>query len=369
MLVVPAFAEDSPPPAATPENSAPAEKAEKTEKADVPKGSSSNATVNESAEKKERGSSRLRDKLTRDGKVATLGILAPIDYTTLNFSETAQGAIVSNIGKYGEFPVRTLDDALLSLTIDDFRKIVTKNKVDLVLVLILKPTNFDMFLFDKKNPYAIYAHSETLPEQVQYQLTKEVVEEYSKVILRRILYAYLQDQYYELPRQETSPVLTTEIPRWVASNRSLVTVNREILSSFYASAGVGAALAMGNGKMWNSNVVGVTAGFRLMSSLFIEANVDLFAYNAFGAGVKYLANNLDSPFRFGGGLGIAMLNTDHTLNYDQTHSQGAGGMYVVPSAIMLFPIVDIHFKVEGKIYVGMGNGMIFSLMPGFTFFF
>jgi len=331
-------------------------------------GSTSPAQV--SGEKQKGGSSKIRDRLKNEnGKIATFALLTPIDYTTLNFSEIAAETLVTALAKYGDFPVAKLDDVLSSLTIDDFRKIVLRNKVDVVLVMILKPTNFDMFLFDRRTPYQIYAHSEILPESVQYQITKEVVEEYSKVILRRILYAFVQNQSYELPRLESAPILNVEIPRWIASTQSFQLVNREILSNYYGSASVGAALSMGNSSVWNSNLVGLQAGFRLFSNYFLELHADMFSYNALGLSIKYLANNLDSPFRFSFGLGAATTLNKYTLNWDQNHTQGLGGNYIVPSAAVLFPIVNLHLKVEGKVFLGMNGGMVFTLAPGLFFLF
>lgn len=333
-------------------------------------GGETNAQVS-SSEPSRGGSARLKDKLLKpDGQYATIALVQPIDYTTLNFGETAALAIINAFSKYGDFPVKTVDDVLSALTIEEFRKVVLHNKVDLVLIMILKPTNFDMFLFDKRNPYQIYAHSEILPEQLQYQLTKEVVEEYSKVILRRMLYAFTQGQTYELPRQEAQPLLSSEVPRWIASAQSFKTVNREILSKFYGSASVGAALAMGSGKMWNSNLVGLQAGYRMFSNIFVEGHLEFFSYNSLGVHVKYLASNTDSPFRFSFGVGGAITMNEHTINYDQGNTQGTGGSYIVPSAAIIFPIVDLHFKVEGQAFIGMGGGkMIFALMPGLFFLF
>lgn len=353
---------------AAPSESTPAPATEEKEKTEI-KASSSNAAV--ASEPKASGSSRLVERLRKpDGSVAKMAIITPLDYTTQNFAEAAQQSLVAGMTRFGDIPLQTIDDTIASLTIDEFRRIILKNKVDVAVLMILKPTNFDMFLFDKRTPYQIFAHSEVLPEAVQYQITQAVVEEYSKVILRRVLYAYVQNQSYELPHAESTPVLTSEIPRWVASTQSLQTVNREILSRFYVSAAVGAALSMGNSKMWNSNILGLQAGYKITGRWYGEGTIDLFSYNSFGAGVKYIGTSIDSPFKYSFGLGLSTAMNQHTLNWDQNHTQGIGGSYVVPSAGVMFPIVDIHFKVESKLFVGLGGGkMVFALMPGLFFMF
>jgi hypothetical protein len=311
---------------------------------------------------------KLKDK---DGKLVKVALMTTIDYTTLNFSELANVTALATIRRYGDFDIQRINELLPALTLQAFRRVVVKNKVDVVMVAVLKPTNFDLFLFDRRTPYHIYAHSETLPEEVQYALTGPIVEEYTKVIVRRILYAYLQDQYYELPREENQVFTSAEVPRWIASAQNFATINREILSRFYGSVGVGAALAVGNnGGVWNSNLVGLQLGMRLIGQLYAEGAVNMFAYNAFLLSGKYLFSNRDNPFRFSLGMGVASASNQHTIAYDPKFTQGLSGSYVVPSASFIFPIVDIHFKVESQLLIGLGGGRaIFTLMPGLLLMF
>jgi len=312
------------------------------------------------------GIARLLKKMMKeDGTPTPMAILTPLDYTTLNFAGLARETIKSSILRYGKFDVRALESSPQSLTLEEFRRLVVKHNVDIVVLCVLKPTNFDLFLYDRRAPYNIYAHSEVLPETVQYQLTKEVVEEYTKVIVRRTLYAYMQEQFFELPREETRPFLNAEIPRWIASNASYTTVNREILSSYYLAGSVGAAFSSGSGKVWNSSMYGIQLGRKLFGGYYVEGSVDLFAYNSFLVGARKVVVTKDNPFSYTIGLGVATASNKHTLNFDQNFSQGEGGKYIVPSASIIIPIVDLHFKVEGRLYAGLGGGkMIFTVSPG-----
>jgi hypothetical protein len=327
-------------------------------------------TTSNDSDKSERksGQAKLVKKFQNEkGEMVPIGVLAPLDYTTLNFGPLASETIIGAMGKYGKFNIKTIEYSPASLTLEEFRKVVTKYNLDVTILCVLKPTNFDLFLYDRRNPYRIFLHSEVLPEAVQYQLTKQVVEEYTKVIVRRVLYAYMQDQFFELPREETRPLLTAEIPRWIASNQSFQTVNREIMSRLYLSGSVGAAFSSAGGGAWTSNLINVQVGYRFAEQLIAEFGIDFFAYTAPMLSGKYLITSKDSPFRLTAGLGFAKLSNTHTLNWDQTYGFGEGGMFVVPSFSISFPIVEAHFKIESHLFVG--SGVAFCLMPGILYLF
>jgi hypothetical protein len=322
-------------------------------------------TESEKTERKT-GIAKLIKKFTdANGKNIPIAILEPVDYTTMEFARIAQDAILAAINRYGTFDIKPINIPINGLTLEEFRRIVaTKNK-DVLIVSVLKPTSFDIFLYDRRTPYFIYAHSETLSEEVQYKLTPDIVKEYCKVVVRRVLYSYMQDQYYDLPREEFPPLLHTEVPRWIASNQSWNVVNREILSRWYGSASVGAALLSGNGSSWEANLVGLQLGVKLFEPVFLEAGLDMFAYNAAVLQLRYMFDAKESPFRWSLGLGAATMFNAHTLNWDQEHTQGLGGNFLVGSGSFTFPIVEVHFKVETRVYMAMGGGgMIFTMMPG-----
>lgn len=322
--------------------------------------------LSEEAQERKSGIAKLKLKLTKkDGSPAVMGVITPLDYTTLDYADLAETTILQSLSRYGDLTIRKVNATPGSLTLEEFRKLVSIHKIDVVVITVLKPTNFDMFLYDRRTPYNIYAHSEILPEEVQYKISPQVLEEYTKVIIRRVLYAYSQDKFYELPRDEVKPLLASEVPRWVASSRNLAMLNREITSRYYISANMGAALAFGNNKIWNSNLVGLQLGFRLFSKLYAEAAIDLFSYTAFIGSLKYYFTSKDSPFQIAIGAGLAKTTNSRTLNFDQAFTQGEGGNYIVPSFAANLPIVDVHFKIEGKLYYGLGGGrMMIGLMPG-----
>jgi hypothetical protein len=320
-------------------------------------------------EKEERktGIAKLVQKLTKkDGTPARIGVFRPLDYTTLKFEDIAQKTILASFERYGKFDMHPVEDSPKSLTLEEFRRLMIKYRLDILVVSVLNPTNFDLFVYDRRTPYAIYAHSEVVPPEIQYRLDGPTVEEFVKADVRRCLYAYMQNQYYELPREEIRPLLTREVPRWIASLENYKMVNREILSRFYGSISVGAAVLVGsNGNSWNSNLVGLQFGARVLGDLYLEAALDLFSYNAAILSAKYMFTSKDNPFRFSLGLGAAQAINQHTLNWDQTYSQGSTGQYVVGSGALMFPIVDVYFKVESRTYVGLGGApTIFSVMPG-----
>jgi hypothetical protein len=316
------------------------------------------------------GIGKLATKLTnKDGQQASIGVLTPMDYTTLNYGDRVQSLAIESFSRYGSFKIKKVADQLSALTLEEFRRVVTHYDLDIALVVVLKPTNFDVFLFDRRTPYNVYAHSEVLPESVQYQVTPAVVEEYTKAIVRRVLYSYIQDQYYELPREEVKPFLESEIPMWVASAQAYHLVNNEILSRFYFSVSVGAVLSGGTDGSWTSNLVALQFGIRVMDNIYIEPAAMLFAYNLFQVSLKYLITQKDSPFRFSLGLGAGLVSNAHTLNWDQHYTQGLNATYIIPSAAFMFPIVDIHFKVETQAMLGGGGKWGLSILPGIYFIF
>jgi hypothetical protein len=325
----------------------------------------------QTVKEKQQGIARLVKKLSPGkGKTATIVLLRPIDYTTMDFADLASFTLEKTLQKYGKFNIQNKTFSMKGLTLEEFRKIVARTQADVVMVTVLKPTNFDMFMYDRKTPYYIYAHSEVLPEANQYKLTKDIVADYMKILIRRTLFGYLQDQYYELPRDEAPQVLKSEIPRWIASNDNLTIVNRDIVSNLYASVGFGTSVAMGGAGSWTSNLLSLEVGMRATDTLFGELGFDAFSYNALSGVLKYGFISRDSPFRFYLGGGLAYAFNAHTLNFDQLHTQGLGNAYVEGVGEICFPIIDIYFKLEGKLLYGMGSGsMVFSVIPGLMLLF
>lgn len=315
---------------------------------------------------KSAGIAKLVKKLsTKDGKPAKIILLSPIDYTTLDFSELASTNIQKTLLRYGKFNIETEDYHLPSLTLEQFRKVIIKTKADIVFVTVLKPTNFDLFMYDKKTPYYIYAHSEVLPENIQYKLTKDLVTQYSRLLLRRTLYSFIEDQYYELPREESQQFMHTDVPRWIATSDSLAVVNHDINSNYFISLGYGGALVAGNGGGWTSDVFSGNIGVRVYQDFYVDIGLDSFAYNAFNVSALYGFIDRDSPFRYYLGFGLAMAVNQHTIDFDRVFSQAGSNAYAMGTGIVTFPILDIWLKLEGRLYFGVGQSTtIFSVTPG-----
>jgi hypothetical protein len=303
-----------------------------------------------------------------NGKKIPIGVVPPMNYNTGAAEQVSKELLIKTLTYYGSFEVRPIKDTLRGLTLEEFRRLVTTHNFDVVIATTLKPTNFDIFLFDRRTPYFIYAYSATFPEQIQYKLTPTIIEEYTKSVVRHILFSYSQNEYYELPRAETSPVLQAEIPRWIASPRTLASVNHDIISNNYLTLGVGGAVSLGDNSAgsYDSNLVNFEYGRRVTQHFFLELAADMLTWNAFSASVKYLSNNRDNIFNYALGLGAGLANNSHTLADNPNIPLTISGNFVVASATILFPILEVQFKLESKLLVGLQGGPIVGLAPGFS---
>lgn len=312
---------------------------------------------------------RLMKKLTnRNGTSAEIKILQPVDYTTLQQPQLVTETIKKSIQVYDpKIKVEPAAYQMPALNLEHFRKATQVLKSDVIFVPVMYPSNIDIYLYDARNPLQIYAHSEPVAGAAQYELTRDAAQYYIKTLVRRTLYRYIKNQYYELPREETPTVLQSEIPRFIASHETLAMVNRDAHSDFYASAGLGAALSSGRntGKYWNSNLFSLELGYRLKDSVFAAANVDMFAYNVFGLFGKYMFIDKDKSFKISAGLGLGYSIDSKTLNWDQSDSIRPGTILAAPDLTVLLPIGDVYLKAEGKLYVGVNRrAFVFTVCPG-----
>lgn len=312
----------------------------------------------------------LLNKLSQpDGAPAKIYVLTPINYTELKLVDPLASQIQNTIQSYDKnIDIRRSNQSMPALTLESFRLTVAKLNADIVIISVLNSTAFEMYLYDKRTPRQIYAHSEPLASSARYELTQEAASYYTKLLIRRTLYRYIKNQYYEMPRDDTPPILQTEIPRYIASTESLEMINREVRSNFYISIGMGAAISKGiTDKFWNSNLNSGQLGVRLYDKWYLEASFNMFAYNAPVAAVKYLFSNRDSSFRFMGGLGVSYFLKDRqVLNWDQTNGQLQHRYYVVPSFTLLLPISEIYLKAETQLYMPTRalDRFVFTIMPG-----
>jgi hypothetical protein len=310
---------------------------------------------------------QLIEKLTkRDGTSASIVVFAAIETPQTALGINISKMLASALQSYGKLDVRNESYALSALTMEDIRLAMARYNVDILITPLVRETTLDLFLFDRRTPYNLYAHSEEIPPTLRGSPTETVAQEMTRVLIKRILFRYLNEQFFELPREESLPVLQAEIPQWVASEDSLNLVNREFTSRFYLNFSLGAGISLAkSGQLWNSNLIAAQVGYRITGKLYAEAQWAAFSYNAFVGSLRYTFVNRDSPFRINVGLGFGMLNRDKAWNADQTIGLGRFSYYIVPSAALLFPIGDVYLKLEGQTFVSLGfNQFVWTVMPG-----
>lgn len=309
---------------------------------------------------------QLIEKLTkRDGTPAQIVIFNAVESETTQLGIEISKAIEVALKSYNSLQVRREEYALPALTMEEMRFAMARYNADVLVTPVIKPNAVDIFLFDKRAPYNLYAHSEVV-DTVSKSDPSAVAQAVTRLLVRRILYRYLNEQYFELPREESLPILQSEIPQWIASPESLSLVNRELTSRFYLNMSLGAALSMAPSKqLWNSNVIGVQLGVRLWDKWHVEGQFSAFSYNAFVASLRYTFVNRDSPFRINVGLGLGMVTRDKVWNLDQTIGLGRFTTFIVPSASLLFPIGEVYLKLEAQWFVTPSlDKHIWMLQPG-----
>lgn len=304
--------------------------------------------------------------LKRDGTPASVVIFAAMETTATELGQEFSRTIEAAMKSYGRIDVRREDYMLPAMTMEEMRTAMVKYKADVILIPIVRDDAVDLFLFDKRTPYQLYAHSEVIPNVFPKPAPAVTAAETTRLLMRRILFRYLRNQYYELPREESLPVLQSEIPKWIASPDSLQLVNREIKNRFYLNISLGAAINMARSdQLWNSQLLGAQFGVRVAKRWFVEAQFATFAYNAFVGSVRYTFLNRQSPFRVNVGLGFGMLTRDKVWTSDQTIGLGRFSYYIVPSAAVLFPIGQVYLKLEGQLFVPPAfNQFVWTFMPG-----
>lgn len=314
----------------------------------------------------------LRKLKNEDGSNRDIRVLPLIDYTQLTEKDFLQEIVEDSLKKYESEPqVEKSNYKLESLSLDSLRLAVARSEADLLVAAVVLQTNIDVYIYDKRTPFKIYAHSEFFLEGAQEDLGVNMATYYSRVAFRKALYRYIMDDAYELPRDGSPPVLKSEIPRSIASYQTVEMINREAKADFYLAANWGAALSNGDsGKFWNSSLISLELGWNFWSNLYVEAAAELSAYNLGVGSLKYLVADRDEPFRIMLGLGGAVLTTRHTFDWDQSNDITGRRFYVVPSATLLFPISDVWFKLETRAFFDLEErSQIFTFMPGLQLWF
>lgn len=310
---------------------------------------------------------QLAEKLVkRDGMQASVVVFNSVEIEPSALGAEMPGALEAAMKTFGPLNVRREDYTLPAVTMEEIRLAMARYDVDVLIAPVVNPASVDLFLFDRRMPYNLFAHSEPMTSEL-YDLPKaQVAAELTRRLIRRILFRYLKNQSFELPRQETLPVLRSEIPQWVASQDSLNLVNRELKSRFYLNVSLGAAINMGlSNQLWNSNLVSLQAGVRLWKKFHFEAQLSAFSYNALVTSFRYTFLNRDSPFRVNVGLGFAFVTRDKVWNLDQTIGLGRYSNFFVSSCSLLFPIGEVYLKLETQVFVSPSfNQYIWTVMPG-----
>ncbi|MFM8270276.1 MAG: hypothetical protein ACKN9V_08825 [Pseudomonadota bacterium] len=296
---------------------------------------------------------------------AHIQVLSPIDYTNLISNDFVKKNVQETLQSFdSDIPVRSSDYKLKGVSLDMLRLAVANTKSDILVSTVFLPKNVDVYIYDKRNPYQIYAHSEAFLEGNQENLDIEMAEHYFKLAFRRSLFRYISEQALDLPRDGSPPVLESSIPRVIASYQTVEMLNREANANFYASVNWGAAISNGtSGKLWNSSLISLQVGVNLVGKLYVEGAAEVSAYNLAVGSFKYLISDRDEAFRFMFGLGGAALSDRHTFDWDQSNDIVGRRFYISPTFSVMFPISDVYFKLETRAFIN-SHSQIYTFMPG-----
>jgi len=307
-----------------------------------------------------------------DGSNLDIRVLPVIDYTQLTEKDFMQEIVQDSLQNYdSEMKVGKTKYVLKSLSLDSLRLAIASTKAEVLVAAVTLPTNVDVYIYDKRAPLKVFAHSEIFLEGNQEDLSVKMAEYYAKLAFRKALYRYIMDDAYDLPRDGSPPILKSDVPRVIASYQTVEMINREVNANFYVAANWGAALSNGDsGKFWNSSLISLQLAWNFLGNLYLEAAAEISAYNLGVGSIKYLVSDREQPFRFMFGLGGAVLTTRHTFDWDQSNDITGRRLYVVPSATVLFPISDVYLKLETRAFLGLDErSQIFTFMPGLHIWF
>lgn len=315
-------------------------------------------------------SDRLSKKLrTADRTFLKTTVLKPNDRTALRLASAVANQIRETLSQFQVKNVLMARDVMISaLTLDEFRKHVVNQKSDLVVASILKPESFEFLLYDRRAPYNVYLQSEEIAPEDMQAMDANLAAAYAEQGTRRMLYSYVREQYYELPRDEKAKFLDVQISRNIASQEMVNVINHEATRPNYVSALLGASLTFSRNDMdelktWQASVLSLEVGYRIGDRTFFEGAIDALSYYAVGANLKYGFWDRDSSYRITAGIGAAFTISKSALSWDHARTKDVPGFYIVPSLAIQLPIIDAYLQAEVKAHVGMGAYAIL-LMPG-----
>ena len=303
---------------------------------------------------------------------AEVTVVKPINLSSLKEADFLKPIVEETFQSFNE-DIDVSESPYLpqGISLDMFRKAVAETKADLLVSTVILPGNIDFYIYDKRDPYRVFAQSEVFAEGNQEELRFDMAQFYAKQGFRRALFRYTSNQAYELPRDGSPPILQSEVPRFIASYQAVEMVNREVYSNFYASVNWGGAMSRGqSGKFWNSSLISLELGANIFGRWYLEAAGEISAYNTAIGSLKYMVSDRDEAIRLMFGVGGAVLSTRHTFDWDQSNDIKGRQYYAVPSVSILFPVSDVFIKVESRMLLGLThNSQIFTFMPGIHLWF
>jgi hypothetical protein len=303
-----------------------------------------------------------------------IAILMPVDYANLSIAISAGEDLKTFIGKLGVQKFDLFDDTLENISLEQFRTVVIKREADLVLVTVVNKNVITIYLFDKKKPYSLYSSQQT-PAYGQGDYTLDSARRAIRMALNGAMKAYLLDEYTDTPRKEVpDTMINRSISSLNASKAVFKLMNREMMSSFYLSMGLGGILAMSSRPLDHSlaifNVLGLEGGYRVSKNYYLAGSFDSFSFNCIGLTLRYYSSDIDKPFRYSLGFGPAMAVNRMAIATDVDLIDGEKATFLTASAASFIPILDIQLKVEGKIYFNVSGGKnFFAIAPGITMVF
>lgn len=346
----------------------PKARAEATPEASTAPATPAAGANSDTSSKQSAGTKKLADRLGNFyGRMANIGMIPALDQTSQGLSHYAEEIIKESLERYGNFRVKMVEDTASNLSLEEFKRIISKHKIDILIICVIKPTDLDIFVYDRRNFYNIYTYSQVFPQSIQYKLTRPIVEEFTRAVFRRALFNYISDQSFELPREPANVAYDAEIPRWIASYQLVHEVNRELESNWYGSANIGAAYGGETGGNINE-LLSLEAGFQPFTHVGFQLNADMFSFNVVSLSMNYSSDLRDKYFRYTLGAGPGIGFNSHAIADDPKLPLQISRQFIVLNGAVMFPIVDYFIKLESKIFLEP-KGAYISLTPGFVFVF
>lgn len=321
---------------------------------------------------KEKLVERLKSKLTLPNKkLASVVFLRPVNYVQPALTDVVLATMQKVFSRYGDFNIAVKNQKLQALTLEGFRAIMGKIKADVVFATVLKPTHFDIFIFDRRTPYYVFYHTEVNPEEeaATGKISEELAIDQLRVLMRRGLYLYLTNQFYELPRENHEVVMEAQIPRWMASAEMVEHVNNIMTRRFYGAASLGGAISSASdSRSWAGGVYSLQLGARIFGNFHLEGTYQAYAYNAFLGTLRYNISNKYSSYQIMPGLGGGYLTDRKALVSDRNMTLHKDYYYIIPSVSLWVPLGEFYFKAETQLQVALsGEGVVFQFMPGLLY--